>query len=78
VVRTALAAMSSRHNVNVTKEKPVALWFALIGGLIVVLMLVRLLIGCHLRDVDDYHERDYREPPIFTMPDSHGGGAGGI
>jgi hypothetical protein len=32
----------------------------------VLLVVVRLWVGRHLRDVDDYHERDYREPPAFT------------
>jgi hypothetical protein len=47
---------------------------AVLAGIAVAFAVLRRWIGRHLREVDDYFEREYREPPVWSIPDSHGSG----
>lgn len=40
----------------------------LLGGSMVAILIVGWLVHRHQRDIDAYHEREYREPPVFTPP----------
>jgi len=46
-----------------------------LGGMLGALMLV-WWVRRHQRDIDDYEQREYREPPVFLPPG--GGPDGGI
>jgi hypothetical protein len=45
---------------------------AVLAGMGVAFAVLGRWIGRHLREVDDYFEREYREPPVWSIPDSHG------
>jgi hypothetical protein len=45
-------------------------WYLIVMGVaIVAIVLSRLWIARHIRNVDSYHEREYRDPPVFRGPD---------
>jgi hypothetical protein len=42
---------------------------ATIGGVAALVVLIAWRIRRHQRDIDDYEEREYRDPPVFGWPD---------
>ena len=44
-----------------------------IGGVGVVVVLIAWRIRRYQRDIDDYEEREYRDPPVFGWPGGTGG-----
>jgi hypothetical protein len=44
-------------------------YLALMGIALVAIVAARLWIGHHIRHVDSYYEREYRDPPVFRGPD---------
>lgn len=45
------------------------LYLVVMGIALVAIVAARLWIAHHIRNVDSYHEREYRDPPIFRGPD---------
>lgn len=42
---------------------------AILGGVLALVVLIAWWVRRHQRDIDDYEERDYRDPPVFGWPD---------
>jgi hypothetical protein len=51
-------------------EGELTLWaMVAIGGTALVILLAAWLIRRSQRDIEGYHEEEYRDPPVFGTPD---------